>query len=112
MKMLVAIALVATSVSVTATAAVAAGNDNTASERRVCTQVAQARAGSRMTPRRLCRTPAQWQEALGPDWRQHVSGRYLEDELDALQTRGTPVNPDGIGQQGIAFSSTRQRGPR
>ena len=110
MKMLVAVAMIATSVPVAATAAaVAAGNDNNASDRRVCAQAATARSGSRMNPRRVCRTPAQWQAALGPDWRQHLSGRYVEDDMDTLSVRSGPVDGSAVGQQG---SSSLGRGPR
>ena len=112
MKMLVAVALVATSGPVAVTAAAASsGNENVASERRLCTQAARGRAGSRMAPRRICRTAAQWQAALGPDWRQHVSGRYLEDDMDSLEARTSPVG-ESIGQQGVPFSATRARGPQ
>ena len=103
MKMLVAVALAATSIPVAATAAApAGGNDTTASERRVCAQTATARSGSRMNPRRVCRTPAQWQAALGPDWRQHISGRYVEDDMDTLSVRSGPVDGRSVGQQGVS----------
>ncbi|HYD12261.1 MAG TPA: hypothetical protein VEC11_05390 [Allosphingosinicella sp.] len=101
MKMLVAVALVATSFPVVTTAAAAAGgNDSSANERRVCTQPARARAGSRMSPRRVCRTEAQWRDALGPDWRQLLSGRTLEGDQDLLGQRSSP-NVDHRGVQGL-----------
>ncbi len=112
MKMLIAVALIATSVPVLATSASAREGESASRERRVCTQAAAARAGSRMSPRRVCRTAAQWQAALGADWRQHISGRYLEDEMDSLQARSVPVDATALGQQGVPFSSTRARGPQ
>ena len=98
MKKVVLAALIAMSVS--STPALGGGNDDRASDdRRVCTQVATARAGSRMTARRICRTPAQWREALGPDWRQHLGGaRGLQDDYDAMTARMSPDN-EVHGQQ-------------
>ena len=75
-----------------------------AQERRVCTQVAAARAGSRMAPRRICKTAAQWQEALGADWRQRLTGRNYEDDMEALQARTTAVDSASLGQQGIPIT--------
>jgi hypothetical protein len=113
MKKLAAVALIAMSIS--SIPAVAAGNDDRASsDRRICTQVATGRAGSRMSARRICRTSAQWREALGPDWRQHLAGaRGLQDEYDAMAAR---MSPDGAthGQQPQAggFGAGRAAGPR
>ena len=88
MKMLIAVALVATSFPLMTTAAAAGENDGTARERRVCAQVAQARAGSHMTARRICRTAAQWREALGPDWRQYLGGaRDVQETMDGVTMR-------------------------
>jgi hypothetical protein len=94
MKILVAVALFATSLP---TIALAEGRPATASEdRRVCTQASAARAGSRMGPRRICRTAAQWRESLGPDWRQHLAGATgTQDDYDAVQARS--VAYDGSG---------------
>ena len=98
MKKLAAVALIA--MSIPSTAAVASGNDDRASsDRRICTQVASARGGSRMNPRRICRTSEQWREALGPDWRQHLGGaRGLQDDYDAMTARMSPDN-EVHGQQ-------------
>ena len=100
MKLFVAVALVATASPVLATTA-SAEQDSVSQERRYCTQVSAARAGSRMSPRRICRTAAQWQEALGPDWRQHLTGRNREDDIAAMQARASPVDSSGLGQQGL-----------
>jgi hypothetical protein len=113
MKKLAAVAFVAMSIS--STPALAAGNDDRASgDRRICTQIASARAGSRMSARRVCRTSEQWREALGPDWRQHLTGaRGLQDEYEAMAAR---TSPDGAthGQQPQAggFGAGRAAGPR
>src|SRR5207237_898944 len=90
MKKLAAVALIATSIF--STPALAAGSDDRASgDRRICTQVAAARGGSRMSPRRICRTSEQWREALGPDWRQHLAGaRGLQDDYDSMTARMSP----------------------
>ncbi len=106
MKLLVAIALCATSFPVLATPASAA-SDSSANARRVCTQLSQARAGSRMGPRRVCRTEAQWRDALGPDWRQLLSGRTLEDDQDTLAQRSS-VGGDQGGVEGIAVNDPRR----
>lgn len=98
MKRLIAVALVATSFPVLAAAATS-DDGSAASERRVCAQVSTARSGSRMGPRRVCRTPTQWREALGPDWRNHLSGRSVEEDYDALQVRASPVDTSSAGVQ-------------
>jgi hypothetical protein len=104
MKMLIAVALVATSFPVLATAASAREGDSASRERRVCTQVSSARAGSRMSARRVCRTAAEWREALGPDWRQHLSGfTGLQDDYDAVRQRSAPEDLN----QGIQPQSSR-----
>src|SRR5438105_158936 len=98
MKKLAAVALIATSIF--STPALAAGSDARASaDRRICTQVASARAGSRMSARRVCRTSEQWREALGPDWRQHLTGaRGIQDDYEAMAARMSPDN-EAHGQQ-------------
>lgn len=106
MKTLIAVALVATSFPVFAAAATA-GNSPETRERRVCAQVGTARSGTRMSARRICRTPAQWQEALGPDWRQHLSGRNVQDDFEALQTRASPVGQTGGIQPSRSFGGPR-----
>jgi hypothetical protein len=98
MKTLIVVALVATSFPVFAVAATSE-DGGTARERRVCTQANTARAGSRMSPRRVCRTPTQWREALGPDWRQHISGRTVQEDYEALQVRASPVDTSTTGIQ-------------
>jgi hypothetical protein len=98
MKKIVLAAFIAMSISTTP--ALAAGNDDRASgDRRICTQVASARAGSRMSARRVCRTSEQWRDALGPDWRQHLTGaRSTQDEYEAMAARMSPDN-EVHGQQ-------------
>jgi hypothetical protein len=94
MKMLSVVALVATSIPAFTTAALA--REGASSERRVCTQVT-IRAGSRMSGRRLCHTPSEWREALGPDWRQRLSRRTgTQDDFDSLAARA-PNSWDGTG---------------
>lgn len=109
MKLFVSVALFATSFPVIATTASAAQGN--AQERRVCTQVAAARAGSRMAPRRICKTAAQWQEALGADWRQRLTGRNYQDDMEALQARTTAVDSAGLGQQGVPITHPGRGGP-
>ena len=110
MKMIVSIALVVTAFPALAAAA---GRPEVASnEHRVCTQIT-IRAGSRMSGRRVCRTPTQWREALGPDWRQHLAGfTGLQDDYEALRVRTAPedMNPGIQGQPGGGLVS-RAAGP-
>ena len=113
MKTLIAFALLATSIPFT-TAAASGNDDRASSDRRVCTQIATARAGSRMSARRICRTPAQWREALGPDWRQHLAGAPgLQDDYDSMTARMAPDDATH-GQQPMAggFGAGRAAGPR
>ncbi len=115
MKLTVAVALVAASIPVQTMAAAAPGGDGASSDRRVCTQVAQARAGSRMTARRICRTATQWREALGPDWRQHLAGaRGLQDDYESMSVRMTPDDGPPHGQQPLqgGFNPGGAAGPR
>jgi hypothetical protein len=94
MKMLIAVALAATSIPAFTTTALA--RDGASTERRVCTQVT-IRAGSRMSGRRICRTPSEWRESLGADWRQHLAGYTgTQDEYDAVAAR-SPNSWDGTG---------------
>ncbi len=59
-------------------------------ERRHCTQI-NSRAGSHMPGRRICLTPTQWQEALGPQWRRRLaSSADIQSEIEAMQARMTP----------------------
>jgi hypothetical protein len=112
MKVLIAVALAATSVPVLTTTAAARGDESASNERRVCTQIT-VRAGSRMSGRRVCRTPTQWREALGPDWRQHLAGfTGLQDDYEALRVRAAPedLNPGIQGQTGGGLVS-RAAGP-
>ena len=88
MKMLIVAALVATSIPAFTTAVLA--REGASSERRVCTQVT-IRAGSRMSGRRICRTPSEWRDTLGPDWRQHLAGfTGLQDDYDSLRAKAAP----------------------
>ena len=95
MKTLIAVALVATSAPVFAESLEKASASR---ERRHCTQVS-VRAGSRLSGRRICRTAAEWREALGADWRQHLAGaRSVEEEVQELEVRsqrteGSPNTP-------------------
>jgi hypothetical protein len=75
-------------------------------ERGVSTRV-QLRGASRIAYQRLCRTPTEWRERLGPDWRQVLAGRSPEDDLDTLaeQNRSTLEVPgtspsDSFGRPG------------
>lgn len=111
MKMLIATALVVTALPGAALAGDA--SENSARERRVCTQFS-VRAGSRMSGRRICRSPTEWREALGADWRQRLAGyQGLEAEHDLLQQR-TSGNNDYGGVQPVAggFGAGRAAGPR
>ena len=106
MKKLIVVALVVTSIPAFAAAAPEQGSS--AGERRHCTQVT-VRAGSRMSGRRVCRTPSEWREALGPDWRQHLAGnRGVQEDYEAMQARMSPNDGSG-GQEGVPFSSSRAR---
>ena len=60
---------------------------------RVCVMFPDRRTSSR----RICLTSSQWQARLGPDWRQIVTGRNFEDDMDALsvRTRNNPRLPQG-----------------
>ena len=110
---LLAAAIVATALPVAAAGAAEEGRpEANSSDRRHCTQVT-VRAGSRMSGRRVCRTAAEWREALGPDWRQLLAGyRGVEEDYESLTTRATPFN--GVaGQQGMSPAAARAgRGPR
>jgi hypothetical protein len=104
MKMLVAVALVATSLPVLTATAFARDGDSASGERRVCTNVA-VRAGSRMSGRRVCKSAAEWRGLLGADWRQRLAGYTgTQDDYDAVQARGT-ASYDGTG--GVAPVSSR-----
>ncbi|HTU13485.1 MAG TPA: hypothetical protein VMG08_21525 [Allosphingosinicella sp.] len=111
MKVIVAVALIATSMPVLATSAAAREG---ASERRVCTQVSGGRAGSRMGPRRVCRTPDEWRQALGPDWRQHLTGASgVQDDYEALRARAAPEDLNaGIQPRQGGFGPSGAAGPR
>lgn len=57
-------------------------------ERPVCTRV-QLRGASRVSYQRVCRTSAQWREALGPDWRQLLNRQANpEDDLGRVDLLG------------------------
>ena len=51
----------------------------------------------RTTSRRICLTSSQWQARLGPDWRQILTGRNYEDDMEALsvRTRNNSTLPPG-----------------
>ena len=90
MRTLLAVALAATSIPVFTTAALA--REGASAERRVCTQLT-VRAGSHLSGRRVCRTPTEWREALGPDWRQRLAGYdNLQSQYDSLAARASPDN--------------------
>ena len=110
MKTLIAVALAATSLPVITSTAAARESSSASGERQVCTQLT-IRAGSRMSGRRICRTPSQWREALGPDWRSRISGRNQQDDMEALVVRSAPVDASSIGQQGIPITSPGHGGP-
>lgn len=88
--------LVLLAVAVTgAPALVASAGEARASSRpgpeTVCALFQQRRSGAR----RICLTTSAWQDRLGPDWRQILTGRNAEDDLDALgpRTRSNPRLP-------------------
>jgi hypothetical protein len=111
MKLVVALALVATSLP---SFAVAAGrSDGASDQRRQCAQIS-VRAGSRMTGRRICRTVAEWRRALGPDWRQHLAGYSgLQEDYDALRARAAPEDINaGIQPRQGGFGAGGAAGPR
>lgn len=113
MKLVVAVALVATSLP--SVAAAMGRPENASNERRHCTQIT-VRAGSRMSGRRICRTAAEWREALGPDWRQHLAGfSGTQDDYDALRIRAAPEDVNaGISPRagGIGAGRAGGAGPR
>ena len=92
MKALIAIALVATSTPVIAFAAADGNGASQAREQRVCTRL-PARAGSR-SAQRICLTEAQWAARVGPDWRQVISGRLIEDDLEMVGARTKSAGSD------------------
>jgi hypothetical protein len=109
MKMLIAVALIAATAPVLATTASAREGDSASRERRVCTQVTL-RAGSRMSGRRVCRTPTEWREALGADWRMRLAGSTgTQDDYDALQARATAGGDTG-GVEGVPVNSPGRQG--
>ena len=111
MKLLLAAALAATAFPVAAVGATEEGRPeaNASPERRHCTQIT-VRAGSRMSGRRVCRTPSEWRDALGADWRQLLAGyRGVEEDYESMMIRTSPVSGP-IGQQGR--SSRGGGGPR
>ncbi len=65
----------------------AAGATDTPRERQFCTRI-ETRSGSHMAYRRVCRTAEQWRQALGADWRQHISGaRDVQNTMDGVAMR-------------------------
>ena len=54
-----------------------------ASAERVCALFPQRRTSAR----RICLSVSAWQDRLGPDWRQILTGRNAEDDFDALGPR-------------------------
>jgi hypothetical protein len=96
MKALIAIALLATSAPVFAASA-AGGND---ADRRICTRV-ELQSGSRMSYRRICKTPSEWRQQLGADWRQHLTGRRsIEEDMQTLDAQSHPFAPADFRQGG------------
>lgn len=65
-------------------------------ERKFCTRV-ELRAGSRMSYTRVCRTSTEWREALGPAWREQLTGSHgLQQDYDTLMMRSHMAdNPAG-----------------
>ena len=95
MRKLVAVALIATSMPVPGLV----GKAEAAAiphERKYCTRV-ELRVASRMSTRRVCLTPTQWREALGPAWREQLaSSRNLQQDYDVLMMRSRLAdNPAG-----------------
>lgn len=83
-------ALLALAVLFTGSAAVAAPADaespSSSEASRICVLFQQERGPSR----RICLTASEWQARFGPDWRQHLSGRNVEDDLALLGTLTRP----------------------
>jgi len=100
MKALLAIAIVMTS-STAFAAAEAQTEAASARERKVCTRI-ERRSQSRVPARRICLTPSEWRDRLGPDWRQNLAGgNSAEDDLEAigpmLRENRDVSNPMGSG---------------
>ncbi len=93
MKSLVLLAVVVTGAPALAASAGEARASSLSRAERVCAVFQQRRAGAR----RICLTTSAWQDRLGPDWRQILTGRNAEDDLDALgpRTRSNPRLPRG-----------------
>ena len=86
---IVAVAATAIPFAWTATPA-GASRPEPVQERRHCTQITS-RAGSHMPGRRICLTPTQWQEALGPQWRRRLaSNTDVQSQIEAMLVRMTP----------------------
>lgn len=95
MKTLLAVAVLAAGAA--AIGAPASGQQPTSSEPapNICVLFQQQRSGSR----RICLSASEWQQRLGRDWRQYLSGRTVDDDLALLGTltrsRSEPVLRDG-----------------
>jgi hypothetical protein len=91
MKALVLLAVVVTGAPALAASAGDAQALALSRAERVCAVFQQRRSGAR----RICLTTSAWQDRLGPDWRQILTGRNAEDDLDALgpRTRSNPRLP-------------------
>ncbi|HYD12260.1 MAG TPA: hypothetical protein VEC11_05385 [Allosphingosinicella sp.] len=90
MKTISSVALVVTCIAAFPVSAGAMGRPEASPERRHCTQLSAARAASRLPPRRMCRTPAQWTELLGPEWRRRLEANDIQADIEAMQSRMTP----------------------
>ncbi len=86
MKQLIAVAVALSSAPVLAAHGSDEGATNQRQERRVCTRV-ERRGASRLAYSRVCKTEAEWREALGADWRLHLSGRTPDEDIDAMEVR-------------------------
>jgi len=82
-------------------------------ERPVCTRV-QLRGASRISYQRVCRTPAEWRQRLGPDWRQALSGSSPDTDLDSvdLQNRDTLETGTPFGQRSFGRPGGGSTGPQ
>jgi hypothetical protein len=81
-------------------------------ERGICTRV-QLRGASRIAYQRICRTPTEWRERLGPDWRQVLAGHSPEDGLDTvdLQNRDSLESTVPFGQRDFGRPGGGTTGP-
>jgi hypothetical protein len=93
MKALLVLAVALTGAASSTTVAAEEQLISSARARPICVQFPDRRTSAR----RICLTASAWRERLGPDWRQILTGRNVEDDMDALgpRTRSNPRLPAG-----------------